>query len=107
MKLNYKLLFWISLALLGISNLFWGYHMIDVAIGHNYYSVSCEEYQVDRLEFKKVLDSKKTKAEALDFLKSYHIKYDSIEKGSEFIITLSSFDMVYNQQGDLIESTTR
>jgi len=104
MKSIWKNLFWISLGLLIVTNVFWIYQVLDNAVGNDYYKVSCNEYHGDMLGLKKVLDSKKTKIETLDFLNEHAIEYDSFQKGNEFIISLNSFDLTFNAQGNLVAS---
>lgn len=97
-------MFWISLGLLFITNAFWIYQIIDNAVGMDYYKVSCNEYHGDMLELKKVLDLKKTKTESLQFLDEHGVDYDSFQKGNEFIITMNSFDLTFNEEGNLVSS---
>ena len=99
---TYKILFWITLTFLVISNIFWIYQTIDNAIGQNYYKVSCEEYYQDMLKLKKILKTKNTKKEATDFLEKSKIEYESFQKGSEFIISFDSFSLTYDKNGILI-----
>src|SRR5688572_28822965 len=104
MKPTWKILFWITLTLLIISNFFWAYQIIDNAVSKGYYEVSCNEYYGDMMELKRILDTKTTKSEALNFLEQYNVEFDSFQKGEEFIITLNSFGMTFNSDGTLILS---
>jgi hypothetical protein len=58
------------------------------------------------IELKKVLESQKTKSEVLKFLDSHRVKYSSLQNGEEFIISMSSFNMVFNEKGELVSSET-
>ena len=100
MNRKYKILFWVALTILVISNIFWFYQTIDNAVGKGYYKVSCDEYYNDMIEFKKILQTQKTKNEIVDFLERYHVKYDSIQKGTDFIITLNSFSITFDKKGN-------
>lgn len=104
MKRTYKILFWITLTIMVVSNIFWIYQSIDNAVGHSYYKVSCDEYYQDMLKFKQFIETKSTKEEAIDFLELNKVEYDSFQKGTEFIITFSSFDLTYDKNGKLIPS---
>ncbi|MBQ0768055.1 MAG: hypothetical protein KBT58_02115, partial [Bizionia sp.] len=68
MKKTYKILFWITLLFLFLTNIFWLYKTIDTAVGHNYYKVSCNEYYTDMLKFRQIIETKLTKKEAIAFL---------------------------------------
>ncbi len=85
-----------------ISNIFWVYQTIDNAVGQSYYKVSCDEYYKDMIEFEKIVETYKTKKETIDFLDTYHVKYDSIQKGTNFIITLNSFSITFDKNGNQI-----
>lgn len=102
MKHTYKILFWITFTILVISNIFWIYQTIDNAVGQNYYQISCDEYRSDMIEFKKILEAKSTKEEAIEFLKINNVEYDSFQKGTEYIISLSSFALTFNDNGKLM-----
>ena len=102
MKRTYKILFWITLTFLVISNIFWIYQTIDTAVGHNYYKVSCDGYYQDMLKFKQILETKSTKEEALSFLKTNNVEFDSLQKGTEFFISFNSFALEYDENGKLI-----
>ncbi|MGK7391379.1 MAG: hypothetical protein ACNS60_13570 [Candidatus Cyclobacteriaceae bacterium M2_1C_046] len=101
MKSIWKILFWICLVLLLATNISWLYHTIDVAVGHGYYQVSCNEYQKDILSLKQILYTKKSKKEALEFLDAYKIDHEGFQKGEDFIISLSSFQLIYGPDGRL------
>ena len=102
MKRQYKLLFWITLIFLFISNSFWIYQTIDNAVGQNYYKVSCDEYYEDMLKFKQVIETKSTRKNAMDFLEKNKIEYDRFQKGTKTIISFGSFSLAYNENGELI-----
>ena len=99
MKHPWKKLFWISLIILVISNLFWLYKTVDISVGHNYYEESCDGYYKDMTQFKKILDNYQTKRELIDFLESNHVRFDSIQKGSDFIVTFNSFSITFDKNG--------
>ena len=102
MKRRYKILFWITLTILVVSNIFWIYNTFDNAVGHSYYKVSCDEYYQDMLKLKQVLETKSTKGEAINFLETNDIEYESFQKGTEFIISFDSFALEYDTDGKLI-----
>lgn len=106
MRSTWKVLFWGCLFLLVATNIFWLYHAIDVAVGHGYYQVSCNEYQKDMLSLKQILNSKTSKKEALEFLDIHKITYSAFQKGEEYIISLSSFELTYDSDGKLISAVT-
>lgn len=99
-------MFWISIIILILSNLFWIYQAIDNAVSMSYYRDSCEDYQSDMVELKRILDTKKTKEAAINFLEQYKVTYDSLSKGEEFIIHLNSFYMTFDKNGQLKSSET-
>jgi hypothetical protein len=102
MKRSYKILFWTTLAILVITNIFWFYQAIDNAVGQSYYRDSCDDYYQDMLKFKQILETKSTKREAINFLKTNNIAYESFQKGTEFIISFDSFALEYDTNGKLI-----
>ena len=104
MNRKYKILFWATLTILLISNVFWIYHTIDNAVGQSYYKVGCDEYYHDALKFKQILEKKSSKREAIDFLKTNKVEYDSFQKGTQFIITFDSFALEYDTTGKLIRN---
>lgn len=104
MKQTYKIRFCLTLVILVLSNIFWVYQTIDNAVGHTYYKVSCEEYYQDMLKFKQIVETKSTRKEAINFLKINKIKYESFQKGTEYIIIFNSFALVYDEKWELISS---
>jgi len=104
MKRTYKILFWFTLTILVVSNIFWIYQTIDNSVGYTYYKVSCDEYYQDMLEFKQILETKSTKKEAIDFLELNKVEYDSFQKETEFIITFNSFALIFDEKGILNSS---
>lgn len=66
--------------------------------------MTCNEYYKDMLEFKKILETKTTKEEAIKYLKNNSVKYDSIQKGTEYIISFNSFVMTFGEDGKLKSS---
>nr|WP_319571723.1 hypothetical protein [uncultured Draconibacterium sp.] len=101
MKRSYKILFWMTLTILVISNIFWFYKTIDNAVGQSYYMDSCDEYYQDMHKFKQILETKSTKREAINFLKTNNIEYESFQKGTKFIISFDSFALEYDTDGKL------
>lgn len=102
--MNWKKSFWVCLILLFASNLFWVYEILDNAVDKNYYKVVCNENYEDMLKLKSVLDNKKKKELTLNFLNENKIGYESFHKGEEFVVQLSSFELIFNSEGVLKES---
>ena len=100
MKKNWKILFWIALIILVISNVFWAYITVNNAVGQSYYKVTCDEYYHDMIEFKKILETQKTKNEIIDFLIDYEVKFDTVQKGNDFTITMNSFSIKFDNKGN-------
>lgn len=86
--------------MLVISNIFWIYTTIENAVGQNDYKISCDEYYNDMIEFKKIIEAHKTKKDLQGFLKSNDVEFDSIQKGTDFIISLNSFSILFDQRGN-------
>ena len=107
MKNKWRSLFWISLVVLIISNLFWFYQTIDSAVGRSYLEVSCNEYEKDMLLYKKIVESKKNKLELLQFLKKNNIDVVGFQKGEGYIISFNSFSVEYDEKGNKINEQTR
>ncbi|MCB9034426.1 MAG: hypothetical protein H6553_11350 [Chitinophagales bacterium] len=99
----YKILFWITLVFLFLTNLFWIHNKMDTAVGHSYYKDSCEAYKNDLTELQKLLSEGLNKTEMLNYLDSNKIVYNAFEKGNEYIIQFTSFDLVYDNTGNLIK----
>lgn len=104
---SYKKIFWLTFAVLIFSNLFWIYQTINNALGHDYYKVSCDEYYKDAFNLRKVLESKSDIVGVIEFLENNKIEYESFQKGTDSVINLNSFDLIYNKKGELIESNVR
>jgi hypothetical protein len=102
MKSHWKILFWISIVLLIVTNLLWLYNTIDNAVGHHYYSIGCEEYRQDAEVCHHLLASSASKDEVIRLLDSGEIHYETFDKGTEFIISLHSFDLVFDKDGRLV-----
>ena len=100
MERTYKKPFWIILTILVFSNVYWLYHTFDVAVGHSYFKSSCDGYYKDVNEFKKIIASQKTKRDLLVFFDSNSVKYDSFQKGSDFIINLNSISIEFDKNGN-------
>ena len=100
MKKLYKPLFWSLLVLFVLTNLFWFYQVLDSAIGRSYYEVTCEELRKDSNNLKKLTTEIKTKKEILNFVKSYNLKIDTLQKGELFYINFGSFDIGFDQNGN-------
>ena len=103
MKNRFKILFWISIVILIITNLFWLYQLLDTSIGHTYYKVSCEEYENDLDQLKKVTDSLTTKKQTLQFLKESKIELDTLQKGRIFHVNFKSFSLSFDESGKRFE----
>lgn len=104
---RYKSLFWATIIILILSNVYWLYQTVDNAVGHSYYQVNCEEWKDDLKELKKVLPIELNKNDMVNFLAHKDIAYNGFAKGEEFVIQLHSFDFVYNQNGQLIQLNER
>ena len=103
MRINYKYLFWLGIAILITTNLYWIYSTIDNAVGHTYYRESCEGYYQDMINFKQIVELNKNKKDVIEFLEQNNVKYDSFTKGSDYIIKFNSFDLIFNEKGNLIQ----
>ncbi len=106
MKSRWKISFWIGIVILLLTNIFWIYQVVDNAIGMTYYKDSCEDFQSDMIQLKSILEKKTTKESAINFLEQNGVDYNSFPKGNEFIIQLNSFDMIFNENGELTKSET-
>lgn len=102
MKNIWKILFWISLIILLLTNLFWMYQTIDNAVDKGYYDVSCNEYEKDMLLYKKIVESKKNKSELFQFLKNNDIDVVGFHKGEGYIISFNSFYVEFDKKGNKI-----
>jgi hypothetical protein len=101
--MNYKILFWISIVMLLVTNLFWFYQVLDTSIGHSYYKTSCEEYKKDVDQLRKVTDSLTTKTEVLQFLLDNKMEVDTLQKGDDFHVNFKSFRLSFDRQGERFE----
>ncbi len=101
MKNKWKTLFWLSLIILFLTNLFWIYQTIDSAVGRGYYEVTCIEYEKDKTILKKLIDSKETKTELLKFLKDNDISFEGFQKGTDYVISFNSFSVLFDSKGKL------
>ena len=101
MKNKWKNLFWTSLLILLFTNLFWFYQTLDSAVGRRYYEVSCSEYEKDKAVFKKLIDSKDTKTELLQFLKDNNISFEGFQKGTDYVVNFNSFSVLFDSKGNL------
>lgn len=102
--MTWKKSFWFCLIILVATNLFWVYEILDNAVDKSYYKVVCNENHEDMLKLKSVLDTKKNKQLTIKFLNEHKIKYESFQKGENFVIQLSSFELIFNSKGLLEES---
>lgn len=106
MKYRWKILFWVSLGLLVLSNIFWIYVILDNAVGMTYFKDTCTKHEGDMLVLKGILETKLTKENTISFLNQHKVKFESFPKGDEFVIQLNSFDIIFNKEGHLINSDT-
>lgn len=107
MKNLWRTLFGVATLLLVTTNLFWFYQMLDNAVANNYYRVGCEEFLTDATTLKNILQTKGDKDEVISYLDNEEVKYEAFEKGDQFVITLGSFDMVFNAENELVLSELR
>lgn len=107
MKNLWRTLFGGAILLLVATNIFWVYQVLDNAVANNYYRVSCEEFLTDATALKKILETKGEKDEVISYLDSEEVSYNAFEKGDRFVITLGSFDMVFNAENELVSSEFR
>jgi hypothetical protein len=103
MKNTFKILFWISIVMLLVTNLFWVYHVLDTSIGNSYYKTSCEEYKDDLDKFTKATDSLTTKQQAIEFFIEQKIDVDTLQKGQDFHINFKSFGLSFDKNGQRFE----
>jgi hypothetical protein len=101
------MLFWISVILFIGTNLYWLYTTIDNAVGHNYYQVSCEAWQKDNKELKKLLPLDVYYSEMLGLLENKDLDFYEFEKGDNKIIQFSSIDLIYGKTGELLDYNER
>ena len=80
---------------------------IDNAVGHNYYQVSCEEWQKDNHELKKLLPLDSDYSKMLQLIESKGLEFDEFEKGENKVVQFHSFDLVYGKTGELLEFNER
>lgn len=104
MKKNlFKILFFIALVLLILTNIFWLYSSIDVAVGHEYYKVSCEEWHKDAIILEELLSDNYNYDNMINYLKGKRVVYTEFKKGDFFVVQLNSFTLIYDKNGELIE----
>ncbi len=101
MEATWKKLFWFTFALFLISNAYWLYSTFDNAISHAYYASECEACKKDVVNLQKIFQPNSTKEETINFLKAKNIEYETVEKGMENILVFKSFELVFNQNGQL------
>ncbi len=97
MKKYWKILFFISLIILILTNIYWIYTTLNTGVGHSYYKVSCEEYKKDVVELKKIVEAITNKEDAVEILNDHKITFDTLYKGEEFIIRFESFALSYHR----------
>jgi hypothetical protein len=77
--------------------------MIDNAIGHGYYKVSCEEYKIDADNFQTILNSFDIEEDLIKFLEQNGIDFELINKASnENYIILGSTGVLFDDSGKII-----
>ena len=104
MKNKYKVSFWLCIIVLIGTNIFWHYQTIDNAVGHNYYTLSCEEYKKDTDQFVKILGLNQSENDMISFLEKTDIKYNGFEKGEDYVVQFNSFDFIFWKDGKLKET---
>ncbi|CAM1349453.1 hypothetical protein [Tenacibaculum crassostreae] len=107
MKGTWKTLFWITLMVLVFSNLFWVYQIIDSAVGRSYYETSCNEYERDRAILIKIAQSKEAKDDLLEFLNKNDLPHGYFPKGNNYVVSFSSFSLIFDNKGKLIDEQKR
>ena len=100
---TWKISFWISLTLLIVSNLFWVYQVIDTAVGHGYYQVSCEDYKENSDILEAILISFVNKNDLTTFLKELEIEFETINKSdNENYIIIGSLGIQFRDNGEIV-----
>ena len=100
---SWKALFWIAVILLLTSNIFWIYQIIDNAVGHGYYKVSCEEYKANSDILEWTLRSYQNKDELINFLKDKGIQFEIYNKANnENYVVIGTIGIQFNDDGEII-----
>ena len=99
----WKISFWITMTILIVSNLFWIYQVINTAVGHGYYQVSCEEYKTNSDILEAALNSFENKNELTDFLEDQKIEFETINKADdENYIIIGSIGIQFLDNGEIV-----
>ncbi|OHX63962.1 hypothetical protein [Flammeovirga pacifica] len=99
----WKISFWITVTILIVSNIFWIYQVIDTAVGHGYYQVSCEEYKVDSDILNSTLNGFEKIDDLIAFLKKHEIEYNTIYKvDNENYILIGSIEIQFLDNGEVV-----
>ena len=99
----FRNLFLLALTLLIISNLFWVYQVLDLSVTSHYQQDSCSRYDADRRQLVELLVHRQSKQELLKFLSHYKLSYEIDQKDDRSIISLESFSLEYELDGQLVE----
>ena len=84
------------------SNAFWVYTSIDHAYSVTYSEDSCEKYRKDKEILLNTVKEFNSKEKTLEFLSKNDVTFDSFQKGKdEYIISLNSFGLTFNEEGKL------
>lgn len=94
----------ISVLLLVGTNVFWMYQATDTAIGIHYRKVSCEEYRKDANQLFEALKLIESKEEMMNWLRNNKIEYNGFDKGTQYVMQFNSFDFVFSENGELLET---
>lgn len=91
-----------------MSNLFWKYQVIDSAVGHGYYKVTCEEYK----ENSDILNAALNRFENTDaltaFLEKHEIEFETLNKAdNENYITIGSLGIQFLDNGKIVKENEK
>lgn len=99
----WKISFWITVTIMVISNLFWIYQVIDTAVGHGYYQVSCQEYKANSDILNATLNSFENINDLTAFLEKYEIEFNLINKAeNENYIIIGSLGLQFLENGEIV-----
>lgn len=87
-----------------LSNFYWFYQVLDRDIHMSYYADSCEKQNRDKAVLLDILKGFNSKEKTIDFLRDHRVVFDSFYKKDEgFIIQLNSFDLTFDEVGEVKE----
>ena len=99
----WKISFWITVTLLIVSNLFWIYQVIDTAVGHGYYQVSCEEFKENSDILNATLNGFENIDELTAFLEKHEIEFETINiADNEIYIIIGSLGIQFLDNGEIV-----